>query len=146
MIDILIIGGGPAGLTAAIYAARAGRTVTVCEKETLGGQITQSHQVDNYPGLPRISGMELSDAFCAQAMDAGAEIAFASVESIVRNLDGTFTAETDDEPITAKAVILLPVRAPDLWRSIMTPPSSARASAIAPYATVPSLRERMWLS
>ena len=106
MIDVLIIGGGPAGLTAAIYAARAGRTVTVCERETLGGQITQSHQVDNYPGLPRISGMELSDAFCAQAMDAGAEIAFASVESLVRNADGTFTVKTDDEPITAKAVIL----------------------------------------
>ncbi len=105
MTDILIIGGGPAGLTAAIYAARAGRTVVVCERETLGGQITQSHQVDNYPGLPRISGMELSDAFCAQAMDAGAEIAFASVESLVRNPDGTFTAQTDDEPIEAKAVI-----------------------------------------
>ena len=105
MIDIVIIGGGPAGLTAAIYAARAGRTVTVCERETLGGQITQSHQVDNYPGLPRISGMELSDAFCAQAMDAGAEIAFASVESIIQNPDGTFTVKTDDEPIHAKAVI-----------------------------------------
>lgn len=105
MTDILIIGGGPAGLTAAIYAARAGRSVIVCERETLGGQITQSHQVDNYPGLPRISGMELSDAFCAQAMDAGAEIAFTAVESLVRNADGTFTAQTDDEPIEAKAVI-----------------------------------------
>lgn len=105
MKDILIIGGGPAGLTAAIYAARAGRSVVVCERETLGGQITQSHQVDNYPGLPRISGMELSDAFCAQAMDAGAEIAFASVESLLRNADGTFTAQTDDEPIDAKTVI-----------------------------------------
>ena len=105
MTDILIIGGGPAGLTAAIYAARAGRSVIVCERETLGGQITQSHQVDNYPGLPRISGMELSDAFCAQAMDAGAEIAFASVESLTKNPDGTFTAQTDDEPIDAKAVI-----------------------------------------
>jgi len=106
MTDILIIGGGPAGLTAAIYAARAGRKVIVCERETLGGQITQSHQVDNYPGLPKISGMELSDAFCAQAMDAGAEIAFASVESLTKNPDGTFTAITDDEPIEAKAVIL----------------------------------------
>lgn len=105
MKDILIIGGGPAGLTAAIYAARAGRAVVLCERETLGGQITQSHQVDNYPGLPRISGMELSDAFCAQAMDAGAEIAFASVESLTKNPDGTFTAQTDDEPIDAKAVI-----------------------------------------
>lgn len=105
MTDILIIGGGPAGLTAAIYAARAGRSVVVCERETLGGQITQSHQVDNYPGLPKISGMELGDAFCNQAMDAGAEIAFASVESLVRNADGTFTAQTDDGQKDAKAVI-----------------------------------------
>ena len=57
MIDILIIGGGPAGLTAALYAARAGKSVTFCESESLGGQITQSHQVDNYPGLPAVSGM-----------------------------------------------------------------------------------------
>jgi thioredoxin reductase (NADPH) len=105
MTDILIIGGGPAGLTAAIYAARAGRSVVVCERETLGGQITQSHQVDNYPGLPKISGMELGDAFCSQAMDAGAEIAFASVESLIRNPDGTFTAQTDDGQKDAKAVI-----------------------------------------
>ena len=105
MTDILIIGGGPAGLTAAIYAARAGRSVVVCERETLGGQITQSHQVDNYPGLPKISGMELGDAFCNQAMDAGAEIAFASVELLVRNPDGTFSAQTDDGQIDAKAVI-----------------------------------------
>lgn len=105
MTDILIVGGGPAGLTAAIYAARAGCSVTVCERETLGGQITQSHQVDNYPGLPKISGMELSDAFCNQAMDAGAEIVFASVDSLQKNTDGTFTAQTDDGEKHAKAVI-----------------------------------------
>jgi len=105
MTDILIIGGGPAGLTAALYAARAGKTVKVFEKESFGGQITQAHLVDNFPGLPGITGMELGDKFCAQAMDAGAEVIFAAVESLTRNEDGTFHAETEDDPVDARTVI-----------------------------------------
>ena len=105
MTDILIIGGGPAGLTAALYAARAGKSVKVFEKESFGGQITQAHLVDNFPGLPGITGMELGDKFCAQAMDAGAEVIFAAVESLTRNPDGTFHAETEDDPVDARAVI-----------------------------------------
>ena len=105
MTDILIIGGGPAGLTAALYAARAGKSVKVFEKESFGGQITQAHLVDNFPGLPGITGMELGDKFCAQAMDAGAEVIFAAVESLTRNADGTFHAETEDDPVDARAVI-----------------------------------------
>ncbi len=105
MLDLLIIGGGPAGLTAALYAARAGKTVTVFERESFGGQITQAHLVDNFPGLPGITGMELGDKFCAQAMDAGAQVAFASVNSLTRKEDGTFVADTDDGIVEARAVI-----------------------------------------
>ena len=104
MTDILIIGGGPAGLTAAIYAARAGKSVIVCERESLGGQITQSHQVDNYPGLPGISGIELGDKLYTQAMDSGAEVQFNSVNKLTKN-DDVFAAETDDGVIEARSVI-----------------------------------------
>ena len=105
MTDILIIGGGPAGLTAAIYAARAGKSVIVCERECLGGQIAQAHRVRNYPGFSDISGIELGDAFCAHAMDAGAQIEFTSVQSIKKEADGTFTVLTDDGTIEALSVI-----------------------------------------
>lgn len=105
MTDILIIGGGPAGLTAAIYAARSGKSVIVCEQESFGGQIAQAHQVDNFPGLPGISGMELGDKLCAQAMDAGASVEFTGVTSLTREADGTFTVQTDDGEIKARSII-----------------------------------------
>lgn len=72
--DIVIIGAGPAGLTAAIYGRRAGKTVLVLEKETFGGQITHSPKVENYPGFRVLSGMELGDKLVEQAMDLGAQL------------------------------------------------------------------------
>ncbi len=74
MYDIIIIGGGPAGLTAAIYARRAGKTVLVLEKDALGGQITWSPKVENYPAVPSVSGMDLGNLIAGQAMDQGAEV------------------------------------------------------------------------
>lgn len=74
MYDILIIGAGPAGLAAAIYARRAGKTVLLVEKESFGGQMNYSPKIENYPGFGEISGMELADKMLEQALSLGAEV------------------------------------------------------------------------
>ena len=94
MYDILIIGGGPAGLTAATYARRAGKSVLVIEKSAFGGQITWSPKVENFPGFLSISGNELGDKLLEQAMEQGAEVELDAVTALVRE-DGGFTAETE---------------------------------------------------
>ena len=74
MTDIAVIGGGPAGLTAALYAVRAGKSVTVYERECIGGQITRAPLVENYPGTGTVSGLQIGDSMAAQAEAAGAVI------------------------------------------------------------------------
>ena len=86
MYDILIIGGGPAGLTAATYARRAGRSVLVIEKHAFGGQITWSPKVENFPSVLSISGTELGDRLLEQAMEHGAEVELDEVTGV--SLDG----------------------------------------------------------
>ncbi|MBO5907837.1 MAG: FAD-dependent oxidoreductase [Clostridia bacterium] len=82
MYDIIIVGAGPAGLTAAIYARRAEKSVLVIEKDTFGGQITHSPRVENYPGFVAISGNELADKLIEQAMEQGAEIELDTVTGL----------------------------------------------------------------
>jgi thioredoxin reductase (NADPH) len=77
--DLAIIGGGPAGLSAAIYAVRAGLKTVVFEKLVCGGQIVNSSKIDNYPGMPHVSGAVFSDKLQAQAEELGAEIVFDEV-------------------------------------------------------------------
>lgn len=105
MYDIIIIGAGPAGLTAALYALRADKTVLVLEKGTFGGQITYSPQIENYPGFATMSGNEFADKLVDQVLSQGADIEMETVTEI-RDNGATKTVVTEDGEHEAKAVII----------------------------------------
>lgn len=105
MIDILIIGAGAAGLTAALYAARAGLRVTVLERDVPGGQILQAPAVENYPGVQKLSGASFADRLCAQAEIAGCEVCLSCAVQIRHMPDATFLVTTEDGLLPARAVI-----------------------------------------
>ena len=83
MYDVTVVGAGPAGMTAAIYALRFGKSVLVIEKNTFGGQITFSPKVENYPGYKEMSGNEFADKLMDQAMSLGGEIELDEVTEVV---------------------------------------------------------------
>ncbi|MDD4706288.1 MAG: FAD-dependent oxidoreductase, partial [Bacilli bacterium] len=104
MYDIIIIGGGPAGMTAAIYTARAGLKTLILEKESIGGQISTTSLVENYPGFIKISGGELSINMYDQVLKAGAEFEFDTVTKIV---DGKIKKViTQDNEYECNAIIV----------------------------------------
>lgn len=104
MYDIIIIGGGPAGLVAALYALRAQKSVLIIEKETFGGQITFSPKVENIPGFLELSGNEFAEKLVDQVLNQGAE--FESLE-VLSVKDGDIkTVVTDGGEFSAKAVII----------------------------------------
>lgn len=112
--DTVIIGGGPAGFTAAMYAARAGLDTLVLEKMSIGGQMALTSQIDNYPGFPQgIDGFELGMQMRQGAEKAGAEIRFAEVLSL--ELKGSpKNVETDSGTLQARTVILATGASPRL--------------------------------
>ena len=105
MHDIIIVGGGPAGLTAAIYGLRAGKSVLVIEKNGFGGQIAYSPKVENIPGTILISGAEFADKLTEQAMNLGADV---ELENVIRVENGQIKRVYTEEGncFEAKAVIL----------------------------------------
>ena len=105
MVDLLIVGGGIAGLTAALYAERAGKSALIFEKNAFGGQIASSPRVDNYPALPGVSGLDLADKMLSQALDAGAEIALENVSGLKKNED-CFVLTAGKKEFQGRAVII----------------------------------------
>jgi thioredoxin reductase (NADPH) len=105
MYDLIIVGGGPAGLTAGIYAQRARLKVLLLEREFIGGQIALSDVIENYPGFPSISGRDLMQNFEDHARGLGLEIKIEGVETITT--DGTVkVVKTTERELRTKAVII----------------------------------------
>ena len=105
--DIAIIGGGGAGLTAAVYAARAMRSTVVFEGNVTGGQIATTDVVENFPGFPEgINGFDLAQNMLRQAEKFGATVQYSRVERLDREADGTFTVATEAAVYRARAVIV----------------------------------------
>ena len=106
MTDIIVIGGGPAGMTAALYALRNGKTVTVLEKHGCGGQITHSPKVENWPGTAQMSGNEYAEALLDQILAQGADVDLAEVTR-VEDLGGVKKVYTDDgQTREARALVI----------------------------------------
>ena len=104
--DIVVVGGGPAGLTAAIYGLRAGKTVLVIEKNGFGGQIAYSPKVENIPGTKVISGAEFADHLTDQTMALGADMELEKVIRVEKTAEG-FTVHTEEgSAFYGKTVIL----------------------------------------
>ena len=105
MYDIIVIGAGPAGLTAAIYARRAEKSVLVIEKSSFGGQMTHSPKIENYPAFPQISGLELADKMVEQTLELGAEIEMDEVVAL-KDMGDFKRVVCEGGEYDAKAVII----------------------------------------
>ena len=105
LYDIAVVGSGPAGLTAALYARRAGKTVIVIEKENFGGQITFSPKIENYPTAMEISGAEFAEKLMAQAEAHGTVLEMDNITQITKDAQG-FTLTGEYGSYQAKSVIL----------------------------------------
>lgn len=106
MYDVLIVGGGPAGLTAAVYALRAGKTVLVIEKAGFGGQIAFSPKVENIPGTIQISGAEFAEKLIEQAMNLGADVELETVTGLQKQGD-VFRVSTEDGNVYEGRTVIL---------------------------------------
>lgn len=105
MYDIIVVGAGPAGLTAALYARRAEKSVLIIERSTFGGQMTYSPKIENYPGYVSLSGNELADKMVEQVLEQGAEVEMATVTEI-RDEGDVKRVITEDGEYEARAVII----------------------------------------
>jgi len=106
MVDVIVVGGGPAGMTAALYALRNGKSVRILEKHGFGGQITYSPKVENWPGTAQMSGNEFADALLDQVMAQGAEVDLAEVLRVEDRGNKKAVFTDDGKEHEAKALII----------------------------------------
>lgn len=104
-IDVAVIGGGPAGITAGIFASRAGLNVTCFERLSVGGQAALSYEIANYPGFENISGWDLSEKFLNHAKSAEVEFVYEDVKSVEKN-NSKFIIKTSNNKYEAKKIII----------------------------------------
>ena len=106
MYDIIVVGGGPAGMTAALYARRSNKSVLVLEKNGYGGQITYSPKVENYPGTKQMSGVEFADRLLDQILDQGADTEVETVDRLRREGQIWHVLTREGSDYSARSVIL----------------------------------------
>ncbi len=106
MYDVVIIGSGPAGMAAAVYAARAELSFVVLEKDMSGGQILNTSEIDNYPGIPQAGGFELADKFREHCEACGATILTGNVSDYQRVSDGFEVCLKKGEPLQTKTILI----------------------------------------
>lgn len=105
MVDVIVVGGGPAGMGVALNLLRAGREVLILECNAFGGQMATSPRLENIPGIKSISGIEYSDQLFEQITDLGAEFELEKVEGITKK-ENSFLVKTDYNEYECKAVVL----------------------------------------
>ena len=105
MYDVLVIGGGPAGMTAAIYLKRANLNVAFIEKGAPGGKMTETYLIENYPGFPSINGADLALAMYQQTLNLNIPHLYGEVKSVEKTPEG-FTVKTEFEEFQAQKIIV----------------------------------------
>lgn len=104
MYDIIVVGAGPAGMTAALYARRAGKSVLLLEQGSIGGQITFSPRVENFPGIKAVSGIEFSDTLADQVLGLGAVLEVENVQTVQQG-ENCFTVKTEYGEYQARSLV-----------------------------------------
>ena len=110
--EVLIIGGGPGGLAAAVYSSRAGRKTLIVERELPGGLVATTDAIENYPGFPETTGIELAEHFREHAQRFGAEIIMDNIEEVTLGRDGIHLARGTSGEYRGKALVVATGSAP----------------------------------
>ena len=129
--DIVIVGGGPAGLAAGLYAARARRKTVLLEKGVIGGQIALTELVENYPGVPSVNGFDLAQTMLKQAESYGLETQFAAVTALEQEGKRWLVRTAEDEYVGKAVIVTAGDARQNAARQVVSSASDGATAAIA---------------